>query len=1469
MKKIKLFIIQIFLFSCLIISNSFSKALPPGSGVADVPANVLILLDKSGSMGATSYSGANIGIPYSITPISNTGNYISHNGNTLYGVNHSSNALTSIVSSRNTYRVRIRNSCSTYYDNGQNVIYHNNHIYFTGKYYYSDSPRFCKVNTTTGNVKYIKNIGNRYSHIGMQKHNDIIFVVANDRTITLHNTATNQSKVCGSGGTLNSAISGSSVNSRMRFTVDASGNLVFLTQNLLYKFSRSGMNCPGNNPSYTNVRFTGQLSNPIAMAGHPSNENILYLISRSTITKATLTGSGNNVGSNSVSREVVGRFGSINPNTYNPTSKSAIRFRSLRDIKIDHALNRIFVSDGHQRLVQTFDLDMNYHDHSGYSSRQSRMAGAHEAIQSLVTDSSLVSSVNFGFGYWSHDTGNYIYWHYYRVNSSYVPCRSLVSSTWLYNSHWLVRYNRWCRKPSGGVGYTSWNNSRNEANPCGSQNCLKVKVDRNGAARINSYIKNVRPGGGTDANTWAKIAEQYYNHNSDSPIDKNSPCQGSYVIVIGDGDMSNTSSAENKVKNLLNQKKVKTFTVAYGGGLSSNGIRQLDRIAKAGGTSRVIKADTTDQLKAQLNAAIRSVIADKLSFTAPAITATIEEGGSLFQAQFKYKQNMEWQGALTRTAISKDGVVNEKDSGNWNASDMIPAPAARKIWGIIPGVDYKTDYNNYVEANSALIQSQFSLFGNAVGDYHRDTPKVSGVTGNTRCSRKGDSTATIADGIDDDVKGLISFSRGEDYFDYDGDCILNEPRKADGKKAYLGDIFHSEMVVVGAPSADTAFTSTAQEAYWRSIKGYDAWAQSLSGRAERIYVGGNDGMLHSIDSKTGVEKWAFIPPFIMSQMPLMVNTNLNNDLAKVKGGTNAIYGVDGSPVVHDMYFHSPLGSSKNWHTILMVPYGRGGNGFTVLDVTNPDKPLHLYSVYNDHIKNKVFVMNHLDVVSEYEYIDDTYSVIDLVESQTVTDNYNNDNNIDDECKANTTTSCYESRTWTFPVAGLTKTDFLVNINNKNIPNFTVQTGSTGLPEITFPQILSHQANPDRAGSSDTLIIKLTRAATQRLSTNLPAEYNYKELGETWSAPRIFRLPNTGAGDSNIEDDIYVAVMGGGYGGRNDGVGSALFVINLEDRATPGKVEKVIQVTDSKASDITNSLPGTPVVITADTTRGITFKGALVYTNDFEGKVTKYNLTNMDNDGARNPISLYDNTTLLNIGATKENGRYQYHSMDAGIGKTSKHLWLFSGTGDYERLTYRDNKLKNIMYGFRDKDFPLYVKRNSSLADLYKLEKCMDTTNDSTGVNCPLTTSRVSPLARSMKDFGWYINLPASQKISAEPTLSNGLVYYPIFEPSQSQNKCSLGLALICAVDDECGTNVSTQLNNNKSLKSQTIDGKVYAGRTCKAVGQGVLSRLVVFANKLFANIAGKSIQNKTDLVVIDTGMGDIESFRSSWREGNF
>ena len=91
------------------------------------------------------------------------------------------------------------------------------------------------------------------------------------------------------------------------------------------------------------------------------------------------------------------------------------------------------------------------------------------------------------------------------------------------------------------------------------------------------------------------------------------------------------------------------------------------------------------------------------------------------------------------------------------------------------------------------------------------------------------------------------------------------------------------------------------------------------------------------------------------------------------------------------------------------------------------------------------------------------------------------------------------------------------------------------------------------------------------------EYDYRFLGETWSSPRIFRLPNDGAGDTNIDDDLYVAVFGGGFGANNAGVGSNVFVVNLEN----GKILKQIDIPDLMEMDIANSVPTTPIVITAD------------------------------------------------------------------------------------------------------------------------------------------------------------------------------------------------------------------------------------------------------------------------------------------------
>ena len=52
---------------------------------------------------------------------------------------------------------------------------------------------------------------------------------------------------------------------------------------------------------------------------------------------------------------------------------------------------------------------------------------------------------------------------------------------------------------------------------------------------------------------------------------------------------------------------------------------------------------------------------------------------------------------------------------------------------------------------------------------------------------------------------------------------------------------------------------------------------------------------------------------------------------------------------------------------------------------------------------------------------------------------------------------------------------------------------------------------------------------------------------------------------------------------------------------------------------------------------------------------------------------------------------------------------------------------------------------------------------------------------------------------------------------------------------------------------------------CKNVGKGILSRIIVFANKLFANLSGNPAEEE-DMISVNTGILDAESVRDSWRE---
>ena len=1372
-------LILIFTFNT---SNLNAKMLPPGTGTqSDVPSNLLILLDKSGSMGWRMSSNQSINRMFDGVTDSSGNIYIAQFG--TYGVrkiDYTSGKTDTSWGSRGV--VGRSGSCRTYYP--YSAVVHNGIMYVPDYYRGIRKIRLSDGAClgTLANLRYVRSL----------TVYDNSLIASSTLGTYSYNLSTGASRRC----------SNQRSEFRYTFATTASNNTLYSFYNRRFYSAtlsdESGTLCPRSNfrnfVDYNTYQAYG-------IAADPNQNDVIYVMDRSYNRMSKITMNSSRSGYTLNWRK--GRYRYMGVSNANNNF-----FYYPWGISYDGTNNRVITYGYNAKKVQVFDSNGVIIKAIGGYRATTRMAAAHKAIKAVVTDSNLTSGVNFGFGYWS--------------------------------SSWSSR--------AWPPGFSSWSGdiTTGRAKPCDTQNCLKVRVHKDGAAQINKIISSVNARGGTDAYTFMKIAQDYYLHGSLSPVDKNAPCQKSYVLVIGDGDWYNHSNAVRMAKSLYNSHKIPTFAIAFGTGISNRGMRYFNELAQAGGTKQAIVAPTAESLKTQLAAAVSQIIAAKLSFTAPAITATLNSDGSLYQAQFDYAQNSEWTGTIKRTAIDKNGKLNTLDKGNWSAVNVLPKPGNRKIWSPIPGTDYSTNYNNWVEANSSNIESILTLKGFDIVDYHRKTKNiVDNSVNNMRCA----SASGVADGTDDDLKGLINFIRGTDYFDYDADCNLTETRAKP-----MGDVYHSQLVVVGPPSAETAFTSENQEAYWRSTKGYDSWKESQRLRKPVIYAGSNSGVLHALDAGSGIELWGFVPPFVASRLPTIMNANLNQVSPTSKGGSNAIYGVDGSPVQHDIFFQSPHDTSAAWHTVLFVPYGRGGAGFSILDVTDPAKPEHLVSIYNDMVNNQVYRMDYDNNVFVYDYIGTSYALSELDEALEVGNNYSADYNgsgvqsSKQKCDDTRTTYCYKSKKWTMPVKSLTISNLSILEDGNDITNtVTITYDSSGFTQLNFNKEMQFDADESTGNKLNSPIgINIKQGSVGTGVTSDP-EWDYSGLGETWSDPRIFRLPNAGAGDNNRDDDISVAVMGGGFGAQFSGAGSNVFVIDLQSKDKFGQLIKVIPVEDTSASNIDNSVPASLTVITSDKARGADFAGALVYLSDLEGKISKLNLTNMSSDPQNIPISMYDITTLFKAGATKSNGRYMYKALDASIGGTTNDLWLYAGTGDAQRLNARVTGTNNLMIGIKDPDYPKY-KSIATPNNADDITKCKDTSNDRSGSFCRVTD----------KDRGWYVVLKDYAKVTAQPKVNNGMVYFPVYRPSTSANKCDLGDALICVTDDECGTHDSfIGLESKRTEQQKTL---------CRFVGKGVLSEIVLFAGKIFANISGKSLGAVADLVTLDAATGEVQTYRKSWRE---
>jgi len=176
-------------------------------------------------------------------------------------------------------------------------------------------------------------------------------------------------------------------------------------------------------------------------------------------------------------------------------------------------------------------------------------------------------------------------------------------------------------------------------------------------------------------------------------------------------------------------------------------------------------------------------------------------------------------------------------------------------------------------------------------------------------------------GVPDDVSrnNLISYVRGIDAYNPSGNTT--EPRSW-----ILGDIFHSNPVIVGAPSS-----SFVDECFNVCSKGGASFYDNNKNRTKVVLVGANDGMLHAFNASTGAEAWGFIPMSLLGNLLSMVSTHT--------------YYVDSSPKVADVWFDSNgdnLKTANEWKTVVVCGLRKGGKIYFALDITDTLNPKYLY-----------------------------------------------------------------------------------------------------------------------------------------------------------------------------------------------------------------------------------------------------------------------------------------------------------------------------------------------------------------------------------------------------------------------------------------------------------------------------------------------------------------------------------------------
>ena len=401
-----------------------------------------------------------------------------------------------------------------------------------------------------------------------------------------------------------------------------------------------------------------------------------------------------------------------------------------------------------------------------------------------------------------------------------------------------------------------------------------------------------------------------------NPKDNAIACRQKFIILITDGadtvacngDGSEGQSDMNRRRMLTVQRAkelfdagIKVFVVGFGATMPDHLKRTLNWAAKYGGADNPLDLNSGDPGAYDITKYGNACSVDPTNTAAD--PASYPLSGYAFLAE-----------DATQLSTAIKGIINyiQEKSFSFTASAV---PSVRTI-------------DKEVVYLSSFTPKDTPFWEGSLRGYQLETDGTLKVDGDGNPLDLPIWTASIPSS-----RTIKTYRRGE-FKDFTSsnftkeDLDVKTDKERDDLISYvinlkLGDIFHSNGIIVGEPSRffeDEGFS------------GEGGFYQANKNRTKVILVGANDGMLHAFNATTGVEEWAFVPNSLLKNLKLMLSTHT--------------YYVDSSPKVADVWFYSNsthvTKSADEWKTVLICGLGKGGKSYFALDITDTLNPKYLW-----------------------------------------------------------------------------------------------------------------------------------------------------------------------------------------------------------------------------------------------------------------------------------------------------------------------------------------------------------------------------------------------------------------------------------------------------------------------------------------------------------------------------------------------